>query len=85
MQKLIDVSNQPHYTQFVIQPIVYIQANKLSWTAGNVVKYVSRENMKDGIRDLYKAMDYLKVAIIQKETGKILSPDKIKKLKRSWR
>lgn len=79
-----NVSSQEHYMQHSIQPIVYIQANKLSWCAGNVVKYVSRENLKDGVRDLYKALDYLKVAIIQKESGKILSPDQIKKLKRNW-
>ncbi len=80
-----NVSEQEHYTQHALQPIVYCQSNKLSWCANNVVKYVSRENMKDGIKDLWKAMDYLKVLIIQKETGKVLTPCAIKKLKRSWR
>ncbi len=47
-----------HYDQ-AIQPIDYITANNLDFLHGNVIKYVSRWQGKDGLRDLDKAMDYL--------------------------
>lgn len=71
------VANQEHYTQFEIQPMEYCQRNKLGWCASNVVKYVSRENKKDGLKDLYKAMDYLRCLIHWRETGIFLTPDKL--------
>jgi hypothetical protein len=48
-----------HYTQGDIQPIEYIQANKLSFCEGNVVKYVTRHRYKNGLEDLQKARQYL--------------------------
>lgn len=47
-----------HY-DMTIQPIDYIVANDLDFLHGNVVKYVSRWQGKDGVRDLDKALDYL--------------------------
>lgn len=80
----IDVSNQKHYTQFCIQPLVYIQTNKLNWCQGNIVKYACRYQQKDGVKDLYKALDYLKCLIYETETGKTIAPDELKKIERVW-
>lgn len=53
------VSNQPHYTQFKIQPLDFIEANGLGYHVGNIVKYVCRYKKKNGKEDLLKARDYL--------------------------
>lgn len=47
-----------HY-QSSIQPVDYINANKLDFLEGNVVKYVTRYKRKNGMEDLLKAKDYL--------------------------
>lgn len=75
------VSTQEHYTQFKIQVIEFCQVNKLSWCASNVVKYVCREEKKNGLEDLYKAMDYLRCLIHYKETGKFVPPNELNKEK----
>ena len=49
-----------HYRDKGIQPIEYIQTNKLSFCEGNVIKYVTRHRDKNGLEDLKKAMQYLK-------------------------
>lgn len=52
-----------HYEEMAIQPIEYIQANKLSFLEGNVIKYVTRHRLKNGKQDIEKAIDYLKLII----------------------
>ena len=47
-----------HY-QKAIQPIEYIEKNKLGFCEGNVVKYVSRHKEKNGAEDIKKAIQYL--------------------------
>lgn len=69
------VSTQRHYTQHKIQPIEFCEVNGLGWCAANVIKYVCRENMKNGLEDLYKARVYLNTLIQYRETGKFLTPD----------
>lgn len=63
MELPIDKTNNPiepsHYTQFDIQPIDYIESNRLDFFEGNVVKYVSRYKSKNGLEDLKKAQFYL--------------------------
>lgn len=66
-----DVARQSHYTQHAIQPVVYIATNNLGYLEGNVIKYVSRYNMKGGLEDLRKAEHYLKMLIGKVETGKV--------------
>ena len=44
-----------HYSAFAIQPTEYIMANDLNWLQGNVVKYVTRYPLKNGLEDLKKA------------------------------
>ena len=57
-----------HYTDMVIQPIEYIQANRIPFPEGNVIKYVSRWRSKGGIKDLEKAKHHLSL-LIEYETA----------------
>lgn len=52
-----------HYSKMVITPTNYILANKMGWLEGNVIKYVSRHQDKNGIEDLKKAIHYLELII----------------------
>ena len=52
-----------HYKNLKIQPIEYIQANKLGYEQGNVIKYVTRYNEKGGVEDLLKAIHYIELMI----------------------
>ena len=51
-----------HY-QLPIQPIEYIYKNKLGYMEGNVIKYVTRHESKNGAEDLRKAIHYLEMLI----------------------
>lgn len=59
-------SRSAHY-RMEIEPLEYILKNNLSFCVGNVIKYVSRYEQKEGIRDLYKARDYLDILIAETE------------------
>jgi len=48
-----------HYTKMAISPLEYIEANNINYTIGNVIKYVSRYENKNGLEDLKKAQWYL--------------------------
>lgn len=48
-----------HYTRFKIQPLDFIEANGIGFSAGNVIKYVCRHDAKNGVEDLKKARVYL--------------------------
>ena len=61
------VENPPHYAKYKIQPIEYIMANDLDYCEGNVVKYISRWRMKDGIQDLKKCRNYINILIEEEE------------------
>ena len=52
-----------HYLKSGIQPLEYIIANDLSFIEGNIIKYVTRYKHKDGVEDLLKAQEYLKLLI----------------------
>lgn len=52
-----------HYKNMKIQPVEYIEANSLGYFEGNVVKYVTRWQVKNGIEDLKKARHYLDLLI----------------------
>ena len=58
-----DIINSPsHYTDGGIETIDFIEAKKLNYHLGNVVKYVSRAGKKDPakkLEDLEKARWYL--------------------------
>ena len=48
-----------HYKEQKIQPIEYILANELGYCEGNVIKYVTRHHLKNGRKDIEKAIHYL--------------------------
>ena len=51
--------NPDHYSDFKIEPLLYIIANNLDFLEGNIVKYVSRYPNKGGVNDLIKAKEYI--------------------------
>jgi hypothetical protein len=48
-----------HYESFAIQPAEFCFRNRLDWCQSNIVKYVCRFRMKNGLEDLAKARHYL--------------------------
>ncbi len=52
-----------HYKDMPIQPIEYIHRNGLGFIAGNVVKYITRYEKKNGLEDLNKARHYIDLLI----------------------
>jgi|TARA_R100001530_G_scaffold116279_2_gene83328 hypothetical protein len=60
IKKYEDMINKPpHYNQGKIEVIDFINDQKLSYSEGNVVKYICRYKKKNGIEDLKKARWYL--------------------------
>jgi len=57
-----------HYRQ-AIEPIEYILANGMEYCEGNVIKYVSRHDRKNGKEDILKAIHYLEF-ILEDQYGK---------------
>jgi len=47
-----------HYKKMKIQPIEFITANNLGYCEGNVVKYISRHDSKNGAEDIRKVIQY---------------------------
>ncbi len=47
-----------HYNKYPIQPIEYINANKLNFMEGNIVKLITRHRDKGGIVDIDKLIHY---------------------------
>ena len=63
------VNNPPHYTQGGIEVIDFIEAKRLGYNLGNVIKYVSRVDEKDTpLENLRKAEWYLKREIARRES-----------------
>jgi hypothetical protein len=56
-----------HYSKYKIQPIEYITKNKLDFSQGNVIKYVTRFKDKNGLEDLQKAQHYLDLLFLYYE------------------
>lgn len=46
-----------HYISEV-QPVQFIKANNLNFNQGNIVKYISRYQKKNGLKDLKKVVQY---------------------------
>jgi len=65
-----DKIKQPkHYLANAIEPVDFIIANKLNFCEGNVIKYISRWRLKNGVEDLKKAKQYIDF-LIEKEVEK---------------
>ena len=65
LDKLGTAIDPKHYHSDGIEPIEFITSNNLGFCEGNVIKYVFRHKEKDGLKDLKKAMQYLKFAAKQ--------------------
>ena len=63
-----------HYKSMPYQPICLIGMLELDFFQGNVVKYVTRYKLKDGVRDLEKAKHYCQMAM---ELEKKPAPDAV--------
>jgi len=67
-----DSINHPsHYKQGSIESIDYIEDQHLGFHEANIVKYIVRWRIKDGVQDLKKAEFYLKrlIALVEQATG----------------
>lgn len=58
-----------HYKDFKIMPIEYITQNKLDFCEGNIVKYISRHEKKNGAEDIKKVIHYAEL-ILELKYGK---------------
>ena len=66
-----NIKEPKHYTQYKIEPIDFIIENQLDFCPGNIIKYVLRYNLKNGVEDLKKAKQYIDFLIEKKvEKGK---------------
>jgi hypothetical protein len=61
------VNSPKHYTQGRMETIEAIEGLGLNYHQGNIIKYVSRYNMKGGLQDLRKARWYLDRLILIEE------------------
>jgi uncharacterized protein DUF3310 len=61
------VSHPAHYVQGGIETIDFIEAKQLGYHLGNVVKYITRWELKGTLEDLKKARWYLDRFINNKE------------------
>lgn len=73
---MVDVAHQDHYESQAIQPIQYMAVcltpdEFKGYLKGNIIKYISRANKKNGADDLKKAQVYNKWLVEFTETGKI--------------
>lgn len=55
----LDIQIAGNHYDFKIQPIEFAEINKLTFSEGNVVKYILRHKRKNGVEDLKKAKHYL--------------------------
>ena len=63
-EKFDEVNNPPHYTiRGGIECIDYINAWGMDYLQGNIIKYVTRYELKNGVEDLEKARFYLNMLI----------------------
>jgi hypothetical protein len=59
------INHPPHYTTGGVETIDFIEAKKLNYNLGNVVKYITRADHKgDRMEDLRKAKWYLEREIL---------------------
>lgn len=68
-----------HYASFQIEPVTFITVNALPYIEGNVIKYICRWRMKDGLRDLRKAKRYIDLLIEHEERVAAGDPLLVKK------
>lgn len=62
-----------HYSKGGIQPIHFTETNNLTFSEGNVVKYITRYKHKNGLQDLEKVDHYLDFIEKYSETDRCYS------------
>ena len=63
LERLKNVNHPKHYTNGKIEPIDFINGNNMDYLEGNIIKYISRYKLKNGLEDLEKARFYLNMLI----------------------
>ena len=58
-----DKINPTYYARYKIQPKTFAMENKLEFWQGSVIKYILREDMKNGVEDLRKAIEFIEQKI----------------------
>lgn len=58
-----------HYEQLKVQPIELIMKCSLTFTQGNMLKYISRYKNKNGAEDIRKCIHYAQLATRYGDTG----------------
>ena len=59
MERAIDTQvGGDHYSKCAMQPYEYIVKGKLTFTQGNIAKYITRHKNKNGRQDIEKCMHY---------------------------
>jgi hypothetical protein len=61
--------NSEHYKKLAIEPLTVILANNYGFLKGNALKYLMREEHKNGVDDLKKAIWYIELIIKERERG----------------
>ena len=64
-----NIKEPAHYIANKIEPIDFIIENNFNFCEGNVIKYISRWRLKNGVEDLKKARQYIDF-LIEKEVEK---------------
>jgi hypothetical protein len=60
------LSRQPggaHYLEMAIQPVEFIQRNRIGFIEGNIIKYACRHRLKGGRMDLEKIIHYAQLLL----------------------
>ena len=52
-----------YYGRWPLEPNTFCMINHVETAVGNIIKYIMRHDMKDGVKDLLKARDYLNMMI----------------------
>lgn len=58
-----------HYKDMCIQPVDFIEANKIPFIEGSAIKYICRHSRKNGAEDIKKAIHFLEL-LLEKRYGK---------------
>lgn len=52
-----------HYKDMAIQPVEFIEKNRIPYIEGCVIKYVCRHRRKNGRQDIEKAIHFLEMLL----------------------
>ena len=80
LESKMDMRSIGSHYKVAIEPIEYIEENGLSFSEGNVVKYITRHKRKGGVEDVLKAIDYC-VYVLRYEYG-VLEGDALERIEK---